>query len=242
MKKNNLPLRLFVVIHAQHTENDTGLTHTISEAQKAFDSGVDGIFLIPDYENERNGYSIRAQTEDLFLYYTEIKKRLPDFLVGVNFLKRFKSLNQSLIDKIVDMNFDMIQSDGSYQNMFLSIGTSTEFFTGLAFKYSRQENASGDVLKNLCDQIPKEGNIIPTTSGSATGKAANLKKIEEIRSFLGRDQRLGIASGITYENIESFKERGVTDFLVATSLIQDNLNGFDILSEEKIKLLVEKIK
>ena len=242
MTENNLSSRLFVVIHVQHGR--CALAHAITSAKVAYYNDASGIFLIPDYENESNGYSKRATIEDLFLYYSEIKKIFSNFSVGVNFLKRFETLDLSIIEKIKKENFCMIQSDGSFANVFsFKEMSSTKFFTGLAFKYSKYESATGEDLKRLCASIPTESNVIPTTSGSATGIAANLEKIKEIRKYLPSDKRLGIASGITLENVSSFLEvGGVTDFLVATSLIKENNHGFDILDGAKINKLAKILR
>ncbi|NTV22727.1 MAG: hypothetical protein HGB03_04205 [Candidatus Yonathbacteria bacterium] len=243
MNKKLFP-RFFVVIHVQHKTNDNEASkHVIEEATKIFKAGASGIFLIPDYENESNGHSKRATSEDLFFYYSEIKKLFPNFPVGVNFLKRFETMESDLIDAIKEKDFNMIQSDGSFAKIIPLVAevSRTDFFTGLAFKYSRHSSASGDDLKRLCDNIPKFNYVIPTTSGIATGKPADYEKIKEIKTYLSIDQRLGIASGITEENVKTFLEIGVTDFLVATSLIEKNVKGFDILSSEKIKVLAEKI-
>ena len=243
MIKNNLNSRFFVVIHAQHRINDDyALAHAIASAKTAHDNNVSGIFLIPDYENESNGYSKRATMEDLFFYYSEIKNLFPDFPVGVNFLKKIENMDLSVVERVKKENFNMIQSDGSFANVLsFKQMTETEFFTGLAFKYSKYESATGEDLKRLCGDIPAELNVIPTTSGSATGVSANLEKIKEIRGYLPSDKRLGIASGITLDNVSSFLEAGVTDFLVATSLIKENKNGCDILDGVKIEELAKKI-
>lgn len=242
MEQNKFHPRFFVVIHAQHSLNDDyGLAHALGSTKTAYDNGADGVFLIPDYDNEKNGYSQRATAADLFVYYQEIKKSFPDYPVGVNFLQRFEYMQISLIEKISKTNFDMIQSDTSVTDKILFQSMeNTEFFTGLAFKYSRNEKARGEELKKMCESVPKNKNVIPTTSGPETGKAAEINKIKEIRKYLSSDKRLGIASGISLENVDKFLEAGITDFLVATSLIKEKKNGYDILDGEKISKLAKK--
>lgn len=243
--KYDLAPRFFVVIHAQHriNNNDLALAHILGSAKMAYEAKATGVFLIPDYENESNGYSKRATSEDLFSYYAEIKKSFPALLTGVNFLQRFKNMETSLVERIYQKNFDLIQSDGLLAKILYSSKKrpKTEFFMGLAFKYSKKEKAKGEILKSLCQAIPNHANVIPTTSGRATGEAASLEKIRAIRSYLPKAQRLGIASGISLENVDLFLEAGVTDFLVATSLIQEKWKGFDMLDEEKVKALAKKI-
>ena len=58
-----------------------------------------------------------------------------------------------------------------------------------------------------------------TTSGVATGHAAELKKIAMFRAAIG-DRPLAIASGITPENAVSFSE--VDCFMVATGINKKN--------------------
>lgn len=66
---------------------------------------------------------------------------------------------------------------------------------------------------------------VVTTSGPATGQAADIAKIKTMRASLGKTP-LAIASGISPENISLYL--GVADcFLVATSLLIPNTNEFD---------------
>jgi hypothetical protein len=241
--RHTKPPRLFVVIHAQNmATNDYSLTHVLSHTEMAIENSADGVFLIPDYENEFTGRNRRATPEDIVFYYKEIKKEFPDFPVGVNFLLLFKRMDTILIEQIKETVFDMIQSDGSFEQVLpLSEMVSTEFFPGLAFKYSKHENATGAVLKELCEKLPSGKNIIPTTSGPATGIAADVGKIQEIRTYLSADRRLGIASGITLENVDSFLTAGVTDFLVATWLRKEVNEGYDMLDSDKICQLANRI-
>ncbi len=118
----------------------------------------------------------------------------------------------------------------------------TEFFLGLAFKYSRNVHLTGAALKEHCEKVSAVADV-PTTSGDATGIEANMEKIREIRSYLPINMRLGIASGVTEQNVESYLEEGVTDFLVATSLIDklNEVNNSDILSFSKVSKMAEAI-
>lgn len=236
------PRKLYVVVHALAMGNDFfAIDHVISSVRIAKNNGADGVIIIPDYAKESVGFH-RARTSDVIDFYLEAKRRHPDFPIGVNFLSRQDSQDNLQVRGHV---FDLYQTDGSFGvRPDLSLFTKTTFFSGLAFKYSKYETATGDQLKTLCEAFNSAPeNLIPTTSGLAIGVSADLEKIIEIRSYLKPGSRLAVASGVTAENVRYLIVAGVTDFLVATSLISHvNEYGFDILSPTKIQELATVIK
>ena len=90
------------------------------------------------------------------------------------------------------------------------------YFGGTAFKKQRQiiDERIGDAAREACKFMD-----VITTSGAATGHAAELKKIAMFRAAIG-DRPLAIASGITPENAVSFSE--VDCFMVATGINKKN--------------------
>jgi hypothetical protein len=225
------PRRFFVVIHTI-TNNPR---HALHEAEIAMKAGADGVFLIPDYAKGNK----KATTEDQFLYLEKLKEKLPNFSVGVNFLVS----PEALMPRIYTIQPDLYQTDSSSASKIdKSKLPNTEFFLGLAFKYSRNVHLTGDALKEHCEKVSAIADV-PTTSGDATGVEADLKKIREIRSYLPVGKRLGIASGVTEENVRMYLQEGVTDFLVATSLIEkvSEMDGSDILSFSKVSKMAETI-
>jgi predicted TIM-barrel enzyme len=222
--------RFFVVIHTI----TNGLHHAFGEAKVAKWAGADGIFLIPDYAKGNK----KATTSDQFLYLAKLKENIPDFPIGVNFLASPKSL----IPRLYSVQPDLYQTDSSsVERIDKSQLPNTEFFLGLAFKYSPNVHLTGSALRQHCEKVASLANV-PTTSGDATGVEADLNKIREIRSYLPPCKRLGIASGVTQENIHTYLEEGVTDFLVATSLIESvNEDGADVLSSSKISRMAEVV-
>jgi predicted TIM-barrel enzyme len=226
-----LKKRFFVVIHTL----TNGLDHAVKETKVAKENGADGVFLIHDYEK---GKSKMATTDDQLRYVAALKKIFPDFMIGVNFLKN----PAFFADKVYQLNPSLIQEDGlSVLKLNRKDLPQTELFCGVAFKYSNNVNLTGEKLKTHCDQIAQDSDV-PTTSGDATGSSANLEKIREIRHYLPPEKRLGLASGVTEENIHSYLKAGVTDFLVATSLIHHvDENDFDILDPLKVSKLSEII-
>lgn len=224
--------RFFVVIHTI----TNGLLHALGEAVLARSAGADGVFLIPDYAR---GASKKATTEDQFLYVEELKKRLPGFPIGVNFLVS----PDTLVPRIYSIQPDLYQADNSsISKIDKSKFFKTEFFLGLAFKYSKNVHLIGEELREHCLKVSYLADV-PTTSGDATGVEADVTKIREIRSYLPSDKRLGIASGVTEENVRSYLQEGVTDFLIATSLIEkeNQLDNFDTLSFSKVSKMAEII-
>jgi hypothetical protein len=198
-------------------------------------AGADGVFLIPDYAKGNK----KSTTDDQFLYLEKLKEKLPNFSVGVNFLVA----PEALVPRIYDIQPHLYQTDSSSAlKIERTKLPNTEFFLGLAFKYSRNVHLTGDALKEHCEKVSAIADV-PTTSGDATGVEADLKKIREIRSYLPAGKRLGIASGVTEENVRMYLQEGVTDFLIATSLIEkvSEMDGSDILSFSKVSKMAEII-
>lgn len=219
-----LKRRFFVVIHTIAN----GLLHVIEEAELARTAGADGIFLIPDYAKGGK----RASANEQFSYLEELQGRMSNFPIGVNFLVG----PEALVPRIYSIQPDLYQTDGSsVRGLDRSKLPNTEFFIAVAFKYSRNVHLTGNSLKEHCEKVSAVADV-PTTSGDATGVEAGLNKVQEIRSYLPQDKRLGIASGVTEQNVRLYLQEGVTDFLVATSLIKgvSEESGADILSLTKV--------
>ncbi len=227
----DLKRRFFVVIHTI----TNGLDHALETSALAKQAGADGVFLIPDYAKGAG----RAAVGEQFSYLEKLKVKMPEFLIGVNFLVG----PEILIPRIYDAQPDLYQTDSSSVSGIDKLKLpNTEFFVGVAFKYSKNVHLIGDALKGHCEKVSTIADV-PTTSGNATGVEADLEKIREIRSYLPENKRLGIASGVTEHNVKSYLKEGVTDFLVATSLIDrvSEENGADILNLAKVLKMSEII-
>jgi predicted TIM-barrel enzyme len=77
---------------------------------------------------------------------------------------------------------------------------------------------------------------VVTTSGDGTGIAADIKKVSDMKSYI-KDTPLGIASGITIENVDQYLPY-VDAFLVATGISKT----FTELDADKVKSLRLKIE
>lgn len=232
--ETGLKPRLFVVIHTVAAIM-CGLDHALEQAVIAKYCGADGVFLIPDYAK---GSKLKATTLDQLFYVKILREKVPDLLIGANFLTNLSKIASS----VYAVRPDLLQTDGtSLGGIDKNHLPKTEFFCGVAFKYSKNEDLTGDTLQQHCLSVAKICDV-PTTSGIATGHSASIGKIKEIASYLPNGKRFGLASGVSIENVESYLSAGVTDFLVATSLVDcvDEL-GRDILSPLKVRELSDKI-
>ena len=104
------------------------------------------------------------------------------------------------------------------------------YFGGTAFKKQREVNPDhyGDAAKKASPFMD-----VVTTSGIATGKEADLSKIETFRRAIG-DKPMALASGITPENARYYAD--VDCFMVATGINKHD-NFYDIEPERLEKLM-----
>ncbi len=212
-------MKIIPVIH--HLDHET----TMRNAKICYESNVFGVFLI-----EMNG-----ENTDLGILGMQIKKMYPKLKVGLNLLGEtaLTTVNES-----IKYDLDMSWSDNP-------IVTSNEiskeaekikdlikkekhmFFNSVAFKYQKLENSPGIAARNSISM-----GFIPTTSGSATGVAVNIDKLEQIKFEIGFDP-LAIASGLDLNNISEHKKY-IEYGLVSTGISKDFYN-FD---ENKVKEIV----
>lgn len=193
-------------------------------AEMCAKENVYGLFLI-SMEGDNYGLSALAK---------KIKNNFPHLKIGVNHLGY--SALESLYENL-NYSLDLTWSDSPIVTGTViseeakSIAHELEssehlFFNSVAFKYQRIE-------KNIPQAVLNSQSLkfIPTTSGEATGKAADLNKLILMKKHL-KDYPLGIASGLTPENVHEytpFIEYG----LVATG-ISENFHTFDSLKLKKI--------
>ena len=183
------------------------------EADKAFDAGADGVFFI--HHRGDDTMAVRVAQE--------VKKAYPQWYVGINLLASGAVV---AFERSIEAGLDAIWAD--------SVGVSSEgltlvghelrklhlvhpfvdIFAGVAFKYQPEDlNPTGTVY-----QLSDLG-WIPCTSGAATGSAASVEKVATLGN--ASSQGLGLASGVTLDNVLDYCEH-VTHFFVATSISLDD--------------------
>jgi len=183
-------MKIIPVIH--HINEKT----TMLNAEICNKSNVYGVFVI----------SMDGVNEDLANLARKIKLNFLNLMVGVNHLgytakeRFFECLNYSLDMCWSDnniVNSDTVQKEAfDIQEELRNI--EFKFFNSVAFKYQKV-----DLNPALAALNSKQMGFIPTTSGVATGVAADLTKISLMKNAL-KDYPLAIASGLTVENILDF--------------------------------------
>ena len=201
------------VIHAR----DRG--QVVRNARIAAREGAHGVFLI----NHDFGF------ERLLPIVREVRERLPSLWLGVNFLavtgaRAFPVLGDlersgCMVDAYwaddarIDERADAQREAGAIAKVRRESGWSGLYLGGVAFKKQRVvapedfEAAAGIAARHM-DAV--------TTSGAATGRSADLSKIEAFRAGCA-DHALAVASGVTPDNAGSYA--GLVDaILVATGI------------------------
>ena len=203
------------------------VVHVLDEQQTsrnvaiAAQEGAQGVFLI----NHDFHYEL------LLPIIGKIREKFPYMWLGVNFLgvsglKAFPILGELASKGIV---VDAYWADNAYideraqleeQKNAIAIRLAREksnwkglYFGGTAFKMQRRV-AAGDV--GVASSLATHFMDVVTTSGDATGVAANLDKIKAMRSN-GGNAAMAIASGITIANASKYIPY-VDCFLVATGI------------------------
>jgi predicted TIM-barrel enzyme len=192
------------------------------------EAGVHGFFLINHHMSCNKLASI----------YQEIRQQHPKAWIGVNALDldplsaipKFKGLDAFWTDdpRINELSVeqplgDMIRASLKHHN------PKALYFGSVAFKHQHQPAD----LSHMTRLASKHMDVV-TTSGDATGVAADLAKIQQMKEAAGAP--LGIASGITPENVHGYLPY-IDWFLVATGISKT----FNELDPEKVTKLQEII-
>lgn len=207
------------------------LTHT----------GAHGAILV----NNGGNVLSRSDYPNLFDIALEIKKMFPSYLIGVNpldltNLEALKNTPQTL-DILWTDTGGVIEKDG---NVFLDPYVQERlnyfkpsYYGSELFKYRKQPTKPDLVAKIAVNYFSA---LI--TSGDATGSGPSVEKIRQIREWIGPDANLGIASGMSVENIDLFLPYADI-FIVASSLNTNYGNGDDFYryDPEKIQAFRAKI-
>lgn len=227
--KENFPNR-HAVIPVIHVETEK---QTRKNAEIAYNSGADGIFLI-----SMNGMNHK----DLLQMHDTIRNEYSTWFIGINCLD-LKAV--SVFNKI-NNNVSGVWTDNAHISEWIKEQPTAEliktaqknsgykglYFGGVAFKYQEE-------VKNpaLVAKIATKYMDVITTSGIKTGSAPDIAKISIMKEAI-EQHPLAIASGITPENIKSFLP--ITDaFLVASSITDPLTEEIDV---NKIKKLINTVR
>lgn len=203
--KTPMKTELIPVIHMLN-ENQV-----MTNVKTCIECGINKVFIINHV----------VSIEDLLNCSKKVKLKYPNLWVGVNMLGY-----KTDISLLLDTGLDGLWCDGVVNEHPVKRNFKGMFFGGVAFKYQPQPK---DL--NLACYWAKMTTDVATTSGTATGKPADINKILKIRDYLG-DHPMAIASGVSIDNIESYK--GIVDYLLVASSI--TTKGEMIIKEKLIEL------
>jgi len=204
------------IIPVIHYSNDS---QAIFNASLAAKYGCYGVFLIDMVGDQAtNTFNCAYYISDLF----------PSLKVGMNHLSHnpqndcakniSAGLSMTWTDKCI--THSQISNTSIQQEIAMLLKSNPHhlFFGGVAFKYQPYEPSPAQAALDSYNL-----NIIPTTSGTHTGQSASIEHIQTVRSMLPNNAPLAVASGISSDNIQSFKNL-LNYALVATSIIKDKDN------------------
>jgi predicted TIM-barrel enzyme len=170
-----------------------------------------------------------------------IKARWPERLVGINYLGEDPA--KAVLANVAN-GLDMTWTDAQLTHSSAEPWTHAQriqtalaktpkhlLFAGVAFKHQRPEPQP-----ELAARMAAQFGFVPTTSGAATGVAAEVDKIARLRTALG-DAPLAIASGVTPENVHEYAPY-LSHILVASG-VSESFHEFDY---EKLCLLRARLR
>lgn len=171
----------------------------IENARLAQKYGAAGVMLI----------SMSAYDDGVDLASIVLRDRFPDLKIGVNYLA--VEPRAALVRSGIKNGYAATWTDR--QNVQGHVGIpGHQFFVGVDFKGQPAQREPGRAARNAVML-----GMIPTTSGSATGVAPSVEKLQRLRGSLEPGMPLALASGATPDNIETFKPY-LSHVLVATGI------------------------
>lgn len=193
-----------------HVETADQLERNLEVAK---DAQVDGVFLI--------NHDIPAA--DLVYLFRDFRPLYPELWFGLNLLGPPPHLAARCA-----IGADGLWMDGVPKK---PLGLDIPVFGGVAFKYQYTHLTLEEEARQALPLVD-----VVVTSGPATGKAATTEKVEALKTLLG-DKPLGLASGLTPENVGSYLP-WVEWLLVATGVSKDFAN----LCPDKLRDFVAAVR
>lgn len=212
--------KFYPVIHVRE------YTETLKNVDIATLCRADGCFLI------HHG----GDSDLLDEIYAKVQNEHPKLWIGLNYLgennvdaanRLPKSAYGLWVDNLGINEYEDEHNQPEPKELDTTIKMGKSIFGGVAFKYQRQVEdieRAAKIARFYCDVV--------TTSGDATGSAASLSKIQIMYNAIKGYTELGLASGVTVDNVKSYLPY-VNHFLVATGISKDFYN-LDAYSTKKL--------
>ena len=193
--------------------------HVLRNIRVAVRAGVPGVFLI------NHDFPVR----EFIPIIRDVRKSAPNVWIGVNFLAMagrdaFPILGRLHADNCtidaywaddarIDERVEHQTEAEVARRVYSACGWNGLYFGGVAFKKQREVRredfeSAARIAASYMDVV--------TTSGAATGHAADVGKVSGFRKGVG-DRPLALASGVTPENVSDYTTL-VDCFLVATGI------------------------
>ncbi len=202
------------VIHMLNEEQ------VFKNVETCLECGIKKVFII----------NHNVSVKDLLSCARKVKEKHPTLWVGINILG--VHLGHKLSYALPRIDALWCDETITTEQYYLWKTSDCKLFGGLAFKYQPQPSD----LKSACD-MAKVSTDVATTSGTGTGTPANLKKIEDIRKYLG-EHPMAIASGVSVDNILDYA--GIADYLLVATSITYFQN--ELIIKEKLSELILKLE
>jgi predicted TIM-barrel enzyme len=218
-------MRTMIVPVVHYADDEQALRN----AARAFDAGCDGVLLI----------HMEGRNRLLPPIARVVKERWPDRLVGLNLLGAGAveaivaglacGLDMTWTDEQLTHSGDAPWTEATEVVAMLRDHPGHVLLSGVAFKHQAHEPRP-DVAARKAVEL----GFVPTTSGAATGVAAEASRVADLRAAIGPDAPLAIASGITPENVREYAPH-LSHVLVATGVS----SGFHELDPDRLSALRE---
>jgi len=220
-----------VILPVIHIETNQQALHN---AKIAFEHGADGIWLIAHADTYKGLNQVYLSVRDVY----------PDRWVGVNCLdlrvpKAMEQIRNGLFPGINGLWVDDagIHDGGPIQeqaivNQTAMAGWDGMYFGGVAFKYVHDPNTDVRAVASVASALMD----VVTTSGAATGKAADVDKISTMAEAASPTP-LAIASGLTSENVSLYLP--YAKYLMVATGINASWENID---PSKLKSFVEVVR
>lgn len=181
--------------------------------------GVNKVFII----------NHNVSSDDLFRCLSKVRVSYPSLWLGVNVLgvNIFERVCYSF-EGIDAAWFDETLSRDDY---FALNKKKLLVFGGLAFKYQPQTLSLEEA-----SIFTKKYTDVATTSGTGTGKPANINKIKDIRKYID-EHPMAIASGVSVDNVSEYK--GLANYLLVATSITDHK---ELIIKSKLQELKNKLE
>lgn len=202
----------------------SGIEQAIEQSAKILTpDGAHGVILV------NNGFRVmsRGQSPTMPEIASKIKSLYPDHLIGINML----DLSTEQAIEYVPSGLDILWTDlggveetGGYAFLapWFSRTLKTlkpRYYGSELFKVGLEAENPEAVAKCAAEHFSAM-----VTSGKATGSAPDVKKLRQIREWIGRNAKLINASGTSIDNVDSFLPY-VDGFIVGTSLCEGDGHG-----------------